>query len=60
MDNLGNYIEYAADIIETAMIDFTIENVLALAIIVIIRTVLSISLEVEIDGKWPWQKLKIE
>ena len=31
-------------------------NVLVLGMIVIIRTFLSISLEVEIDGKWPWQR----
>jgi uncharacterized membrane protein len=46
----------AADIIRTVAIDPTMESVLALGVIVIIRTFLSFSLEVEIDGRWPWQK----
>ncbi|MFO6445673.1 DUF1622 domain-containing protein [Erythrobacter sp. NE805] len=46
----------AADIIRTVAIDPTLESVLVLGIIVVIRTFLSFSLEVEIDGRWPWQK----
>lgn len=46
----------AADIIRTVAIDPTLERVLVLGLIVIIRTFLSFSLEVEIDGRWPWQK----
>lgn len=46
----------AADIIRTVAIDPTLESVAVLGIIVIIRTFLSFSLEVEIDGRWPWQK----
>lgn len=46
----------AADIIRTVAIDPTLEKVLVLGLIVIIRTFLSFSLEVEIDGRWPWQK----
>ncbi|MFM7348932.1 MAG: DUF1622 domain-containing protein [Erythrobacter sp.] len=46
----------AADIIRTVAIDPTLESVLVLGLIVIIRTFLSFSLEVEIDGRWPWQK----
>jgi len=46
----------AADIIRTVAIDPTLQSVLVLGIIVIIRTFLSFSLEVEIDGRWPWQK----
>jgi len=34
----------------------SLENVLNLAIIVLVRTFLSFSLEVEITGRWPWQK----
>ena len=33
-----------------------LENVLVLALIVAIRTFLSFSLELEITGRWPWQK----
>lgn len=46
----------AADIIRTVALDPTLESVLVLGLIVIIRTFLSFSLEVEIDGRWPWQK----
>jgi len=46
----------AADIIRTVAVEPTLESVLVLGLIVIIRTFLSFSLEVEIDGRWPWQK----
>lgn len=46
----------AADIIRTVALDPTLDSVLVLGLIVIIRTFLSFSLEVEIDGRWPWQK----
>lgn len=45
----------AADIIKTVTTDLTLESTWTLALIVVIRTVLSISLEVEIDKKFPWQ-----
>ena len=46
----------AADIIRTVAVEPTLASVLVLGVIVIIRTFLSFSLEVEIDGRWPWQK----
>lgn len=46
----------AADIIRTVAIEPTMESVLVLGIIVLIRTFLSFSLEVEIEGRWPWQQ----
>lgn len=46
----------AADIINTVVVDLTLENVASLAVIVLIRTLLSFSLEAEIDGRWPWQR----
>ena len=46
----------AADIIRTVAIEPTMQSVLVLGVIVLIRTFLSMSLEVEIDGKWPWQQ----
>jgi uncharacterized membrane protein len=46
----------AADIIHTVLVELTLESVAALAGIVIIRTLLSFSLEAEIDGQWPWQR----
>ncbi len=48
----------AADIIRTVAVEPTLQSVLVLGLIVIIRTFLSFSLEVEIDGRWPWQARK--
>lgn len=51
---LGLELLVAADIIATVAIEPTLDSVLVLAGIVLIRTFLSISLEVEIEGRWPW------
>ena len=53
---LGLEFLVAADIINTVAIEPTVSSLIVLAGIVLIRTFLSFSLEVEIDGKWPWQK----
>lgn len=53
---LGLELLVAADIIRTVAVTPTLENVAVLAIIVAIRTFLSFSLELEITGRWPWQK----
>lgn len=53
---LGLELLVAADIIGTVAVEPTLRNLAVLALIVLIRTFLSISLEVEIDGRWPWQK----
>lgn len=45
----------AADIIRTVAIELTFTSVGVLAIIVLIRTFLSFTLEVEMTGRWPWQ-----
>ena len=55
---LGLEFLVAADIINTVAVEPTIKSLLVLAGIVLIRTFLSFSLEVEIDGRWPWQKTK--
>ena len=52
---LGLELLVAADIIGTVAVEPTLEGVLVLGIIVLIRTFLSFSLEVEINGHWPWQ-----
>ena len=44
----------AADLIRTVAVDPSIENVASLALIVLIRTVLSFTLDVEIEGRLPW------
>ena len=53
---LGLEILVAGDIIGTVVTEPTMKRVLVLAIIVLIRTFLSLSIEVEIEGKFPWQK----
>jgi uncharacterized membrane protein len=45
----------AADLIRTVAVDPSIENVTSLALIVLIRTILSFSLDVEIEGRLPWR-----
>jgi len=46
----------AADLIRTVAIATTLENVVVLGLIVLIRTVLSFSLEIEIEGVVPWRR----
>lgn len=53
---LGLELLVAADIIRTVAVTPTLESVAVLAGIVLIRTFLSFSLELEITGRWPWQK----
>lgn len=53
---LGLEFLVAADIINTVAVTPTLQSVAVLAGIVIIRTFLSFSLEVEIEGRWPWQR----
>jgi uncharacterized membrane protein len=53
---LGLEFLVAADIIRTVAISPTIESVVSLGLIVLIRTALSFSLQLEIDGRWPWQR----
>lgn len=49
----------AADIVRTVALDSTFESVLSLGLLVIVRTFLSWSLIVEIEGRWPWQKVAL-
>lgn len=53
---LGLEFLVAADIIRTVAIELTLETVSTLVLIVLIRTFLSFTLEVELTGKWPWQQ----
>jgi uncharacterized membrane protein len=55
---LGLEFLVAADIIATVAIEPTLESVIVLGAIVLIRTFLSFSLEVEIEGRWPWQQAR--
>ena len=53
---LGLELLVAADIIRTVAVSPTLTSVAVLGGIVLIRTFLSFSLEVEITGRWPWTK----
>jgi len=52
---LGLELLVAADIIRTVAVTPTFESAGVLAVIVVIRTFLSFSLEVELDGRVPWK-----
>ena len=57
---LGLEVLIIADIIQTIVVDQSLESVGVLALIVGIRIVLSFSLEVEIDGVWPWNGWRLQ
>ncbi|MBV9581249.1 MAG: DUF1622 domain-containing protein [Chloroflexi bacterium] len=52
---LGLELLVAADIVRTVALEPTLESVAVLGLLVLIRTFLSWSLVVEIEGRWPWQ-----
>jgi uncharacterized membrane protein len=52
---LGLEILVAADIIRTVAVEPSFQSAGVLAIIVLIRTFLSFTLELELTGRWPWQ-----
>ena len=53
---LGLEFLVAADIIRTVALEPTLQNVVILGLLVVVRTFLSWSLVVEIEGRWPWQR----
>lgn len=53
---LGLEILVAADIIATVVTKPTMDKVLTLGLVVLIRTFLSLSIELEIEGRFPWQR----
>lgn len=52
---LGLEFLIAGDIIRSVVVDPTVVNVVTLGLIVLIRTFLSMTLELEVEGRWPWQ-----
>jgi uncharacterized membrane protein len=56
---LGLEVLIVADIVRTIIVTPTLESVAVLGIIVVIRILLSFSLEVEIDGVWPWRRRQV-
>jgi uncharacterized membrane protein len=57
---LGLEILIIADIILTVAIDQSLESAAALGLIVLVRTFLSFSLEIEMDGVLPWRRRERE
>ena len=53
---LGLEILVAADLVRTITSEPSLENVGVLAIIVVLRTVLSMSISIEIEGTLPWRR----
>ena len=56
---IGLELLVAGDIVRTVATSPTLTSVAILAAIVLIRTFLSFSLEVEITGRWPWQQHEV-
>ncbi len=56
---LGLEILVAADLIRTVAVDPTLDNLYVLGLLVLIRTFLSWSLDVELEGVWPWRKREL-
>jgi uncharacterized membrane protein len=53
---LGLEFLVAADIVQTVVLEPTLQSVTVLGLLVLVRTFLSWSIVVEIEGRWPWQK----
>jgi uncharacterized membrane protein len=50
----------ASDILKSLVMPHQLENLLGLAVLMVARTFLSLSLSVEIYGHWPWQETEFE
>jgi uncharacterized membrane protein len=53
---LGLEFLVAGDIVRTVIVESSLENVGVLALIVLVRTFLSFTLHMEVEGRWPWQR----
>jgi uncharacterized membrane protein len=56
---LGLEVLIAADLVRTVTIDPTLQSAIFLGVIVLVRTFLSFSLEIELDGVVPWRKRSV-
>lgn len=56
---LGLELLVAADIVHTVAVAPTFESLGVLGLLILIRTFLSIEIEMEIDGHWPWQRSRL-
>ena len=57
---VGLEILVAADIVRTVALEATLQSVIVLGLLVLIRTFLSWSLVVEMEGRWPWNPARKE
>ena len=57
---LGLEFLVAGDIIRTVVVAPTLDNVIILGAIVLIRTFLSTSIQLELEGRWPWAKESVK
>jgi len=57
---LGLEFLVAGDIIRTVAVAPTIDNVIVLGLIVLVRTFLSMAMELELNGRWPWDRARAE
>lgn len=53
---LGLEFLIAGDIIRSVVVDPNFTNVAVLGLIVLVRTFLSMTLQLEVEGRWPWQR----
>jgi len=53
---LGLEFLVAGDIIRTVIVAHTLDDIIGLGLIVIIRTVLIFTIHLEVEGRWPWQQ----
>lgn len=53
---LGLEFLVAGDIVRTVAVSPSLMNIAVLAGIIVIRTILSMTLQLEVDGRWPWQQ----
>ena len=53
---LGLQLLVAADVVRTVALEPTLESVAVLGMLVLVRTFLSFSTVVEIEGRWPWSE----
>ena len=57
---LGLEFLIAGDIVRTVVVADTLENVAILGLIILIRSFLSVTLHLEVEGRWPWQSAELE
>ena len=57
---LGLEFLIAGDIIRTVVVADTLTNITILGLIILIRTFLSFTLHLEVEGHWPWEQAKVD